>query len=65
MTMRNKVQKKDNSTIADFTEKNSSVILLIDSWLNGDEDESEQKETFEHLKKVLDDDRLSDRKLFQ
>ena len=65
MTMHNKVPKKNKPNTADFTEKNSSAILLMDSWLNGDEDEREQKETFEYLKKVLDSDRLSNRKLFQ
>ena len=38
------------------------AIALLDSWEN--EDAQEQKETWDYLKKVLDEDRLSYRKLF-
>ncbi len=40
-----------------------SVVALMESWEN-DPDEAEQRETFAYLKQVLDEDRLSDRKLF-
>jgi hypothetical protein len=45
------------------------ILELLDvmrSWLEEDdpEDEAEQKATWEYLKKALDEDRLSDRKLF-
>lgn len=67
MTIRNSSSKKEERhskrSPADLAKKNKSAILLIDSWL--DDDEKEQRETFEYLKKVLDEDRLSDRKLFK
>jgi hypothetical protein len=43
-------------------EKNQALIQLLDSWSMGDE--QEQRETWEYLRKALDEDRLSDRKLF-
>lgn len=43
-------------------ERAQRAIRLLDSWLDGDEEE--QRETWAYLKKVLDEDRLSDRKLF-
>ena len=39
-----------------------SAIALLQSWC--DEDAQEQRETWEFLKTALDQDRLSDRKLF-
>lgn len=39
-----------------------SAVALLQSW--NDEDEQEQRETWEFLKTALDEDRLSDRKLF-
>jgi hypothetical protein len=42
--------------------KNLAAIELLKSWCEGDE--KEQHETMEFLKKALDEDRLSDRKLF-
>lgn len=38
------------------------AIKLLRSWR--EDDEQEQKETWEYLKVALDEDRLSDRKLF-
>ncbi|MGH2534787.1 MAG: hypothetical protein ACRDJW_21215 [Thermomicrobiales bacterium] len=46
-------------------ERNQGLIALLDSWKDADEDEiHEQKETWEWLKKALDEDRPSYRKLF-
>ncbi|MBI3938395.1 MAG: hypothetical protein HY323_15570 [Betaproteobacteria bacterium] len=46
-------------------EKNRGAVALLESWLNADEKVAlEQKETFEYLVKVLDEDRPSNRKLF-
>lgn len=46
-------------------EKNQGLIALLDSWADGDEeDAAEQRETWEYLERVLDEDRLSDRPLF-
>lgn len=44
--------------------KNQAAIELLKSWLENPENVQEQKETWEYLKKALDEDRLSDRKLF-
>ncbi len=63
MTRQNLAKKEKQTQAANLTAKNNSAINLLDSWL--ETDEKEQKETFEYLKKVLDEDRLSDRKLFK
>ncbi len=46
-------------------DRRAAAIALLQSWINADEDEArEQRETGEYLIRVLDEDRLSDRKLF-
>jgi hypothetical protein len=45
------------------SEKNQKVIDLLDSWIE-DGNKQEQIETWEYLKKELDENRLSDRKFF-
>ena len=42
--------------------KNRALIQLLRSWREGDE--QEQRSTWEYLKQALDEDRLSERKLF-
>ena len=44
-------------------QKQSEAINLLQSWMDS-EDEAEQQETGEYLIQALDDDRLSERKLF-
>jgi len=44
-------------------QKNQAAITLLDSWL--DEDASEHQQTWDYLKKAMDEDRLSDRSLFR
>lgn len=44
-------------------EKQFKVVNLLQSWLD-EEDAEEQRETGEYLIHALDEDRLSDRKLF-
>jgi hypothetical protein len=45
--------------------RNEAAIRLLREWREGDEsDEEEQRETWEYLKQALDEDRLSNRKLF-
>ena len=44
-------------------ERNQGAIMLLESWLV-EGDAEEQRETWEWLRKALDEDRLSDRKLF-
>ncbi|MCG3160854.1 MAG: hypothetical protein JMDDDDMK_01929 [Acidobacteria bacterium] len=44
-------------------ERREKAIALVQSWID-EGDEKEQKETGEYLIRVLDEDRLSDRKLF-
>jgi len=46
----------------DEEQKRKELLRLLQSWL--EEDEKEQIETLSYLKQALDDDRLSDRKLF-
>jgi hypothetical protein len=43
--------------------KQTEAVNLLQYWIN-DEDESEQQETGQYLIHALDEDRLSDRKLF-
>ena len=47
---------------ADQQSKNADAIRLLEAWSQGDEEE--QQETWQFLKAALDEDRLSDRKLF-
>jgi len=42
--------------------KNKAAIQLLESWRHGDE--QEQRETWEYLERALNEDRLSDRRLF-
>lgn len=44
-------------------EKNRALAAILESWIQ-EGDEEEQRETWEFLRKALDEDRLSDRKLF-
>jgi len=44
-------------------EESPQVIALLQSWIDED-NATEQQQTGDYLIKVLDDDRLSDRKLF-
>ncbi|MFM7573148.1 MAG: hypothetical protein ACKO4S_08460 [Snowella sp.] len=45
-------------------QKNQAAIALLDSWLDENEDASEHQQTWDYLKKTMDEDRLSDRPLF-
>lgn len=45
------------------SERRSELIALLQSWIDA-ADADDQKETGEYLVRVLDEDRLSDRKLF-
>lgn len=44
-------------------QKQSEAVDMLQSWIE-DEDVEDQQETGEYLVQVLDEDRLSDRKLF-
>lgn len=44
-------------------ERNQAAIQLLQSWID-EGDEEEQRETGEFLMRALDEDRLSDRKLY-
>jgi hypothetical protein len=44
-------------------DRGAEVVDLLQSWID-DEDPMEQKETGDYLIRALDEDRLSDRKLF-
>jgi hypothetical protein len=43
--------------------KQAEAVSLLQSWID-DQDEEEQQETGQYLIQALDDDRLSERKLF-
>lgn len=54
-----------DDTLALQRARNDNAIQLLRWWREGDEsDTQEQCETWEYLKQALDQDRLSDRKLF-
>ncbi|MBV9864880.1 MAG: hypothetical protein JO316_05990 [Abitibacteriaceae bacterium] len=60
---------KDNKVIeakkAEQIKRNQAAITLLRSWRECSEEEAqEQRETGEYLMRVLDEDRLSNRKLF-
>ena len=44
-------------------QRQTEAVNLLQSWLDS-EDEEEQQETGQYLIQILDEDRLSDRKLF-
>jgi hypothetical protein len=44
-------------------ERRAELVALLQSWIDGD-NVAEQQETGEYLIRVLDEDRLSNRKLF-
>ena len=42
----------------------TALVSLLQSWIDEEDDAGEQRETGEHLVRVLDEDRLSGRQLF-
>ena len=48
--------------VTDATARKLNTIRLLRSWR--DADDTEHKETWEYLRRVLDEDRSSERKLF-
>lgn len=63
ITSQNKPIVSFKNSSEEISEKNNKAIDLLDSWID-EGDEQEQKETWEYLKKELDENRLSDRKFF-
>lgn len=59
---RSEIENKELPQNATQSQKNRALIQLLRSWREGDE--QEQRSTWEYLKKALDEDRLSERKLF-
>lgn len=55
------LQRLTNSIL--LKQRQTEAVNLLQSWLDS-EDEEEQQETGQYLVQSLDDDRLSDRKLF-
>lgn len=50
---------------AELARQAVALAAYVDRWTNVTEEEAEeQRETWEYLRKALDEDRLSDRKLF-
>jgi len=65
LTHVNDVSGVEEEALAVQREKNEAAIRLLRRWRETDaSDEQEQRETWEYLRRVLDEDRLSDRKLF-
>ena len=58
----NELNKKELPQSITQSQKNHALIQLLRSWREGDE--LEQKNTWEYLRQALDEDRLSERKLF-
>jgi len=61
-TSKGDLRKTELGQRVDQTQKNHAVIQLLKSWREGDE--QEQRSTWEYLKRALDEDQLSQRKLF-
>ncbi len=62
---RKTLNRDESNQHVKLSAKNQAAIELLRSWCEDDEDdEEEQKATWEFLKQALDEDRLSDRKLF-
>jgi hypothetical protein len=59
---RREIESKGLSQSMAQFQKNQGLIQLLRSWREGDE--QEQRSTWEYLKQALDEDRLSERKLF-
>ncbi len=57
-----KGEKKELPQSMAQAQKNRDLIQLLRSWREGDE--QEQRDTWEYLRQALDEDRLSERKLF-
>jgi|SRR5450755_702643 hypothetical protein len=55
-------ENKELSQSAAQSQKSRALIQLLRSWREGDE--QEQRTTWEYLKHAIDEDRLSERKLF-
>ena len=56
------IENKELPQSATQSQKNRALIQLLRSWREGDE--QEQRSTWEYLKQALDEDRMSERKLF-
>jgi len=56
------IENKELPQNAAQSQRNRALIQLLKSWREGDE--QEQRSTWEYLKQALDEDRLSERKLF-
>lgn len=59
---RSNLNRKESSRSSEQLQRNQDLIQLLRSWR--EDDEEEQSDTLEYLKQALDEDRLSDRKLF-
>jgi predicted ATP-binding protein involved in virulence len=58
------IKKNEQYPSVAQTQKSRELVQLLRAWREGDEDEQEQRNTWEYLRQALDEDRLSERKLF-
>jgi len=55
----------DETRDAELARQAKAIAAYVERWTNVSEEQAEeQRETMEYLMRVLDEDRLSDRKLF-
>jgi hypothetical protein len=62
MASENEIKRDASTHNSMSSQKKQALLELLRSWREGDEEE--QRSTWEYLKRVLDEDRLSERKLF-
>lgn len=64
--MHQELSKSDFGENPSHLQRHLALVQLLESWREEDEkeDEQEQRDTWEQLKQALDQDRLSNRKLF-
>jgi hypothetical protein len=58
----NEIKKNELHQSTAHTQRSRALVQLLRSWREGDE--QEQQNTWEYLRQALDEDRLSERKLF-
>jgi hypothetical protein len=64
-TARELTEEERETRRQELIKRNQALLEMLNEWSQGDEqDQEEQRETWELLKRLLDEDRPSHRKLF-